>query len=72
MNNSAELQNATNPMEPLEPGRPDVMPNPPGTEQTPAREGEVPLPRDDDAPVDEERQDVDANNSISEEHPPTH
>ena len=30
---------------------------------------EVPLPPDDEAPVDEEMVDVDANNSVSSEHP---
>ena len=30
---------------------------------------EVPLPADDEAPVDEEMTDVDANNSVSSEHP---
>ncbi|MBV4542200.1 hypothetical protein [Pseudomonas vlassakiae] len=30
---------------------------------------EVPLPGDDEAPVEEEMQDVDANNSVSSEHP---
>jgi hypothetical protein len=30
---------------------------------------EVPLPADDDAPVDEDMSDVDANNSVSSEHP---
>lgn len=32
-------------------------------------ETEVPLPADDEAPVDEEMADVDANNSVSSEHP---
>ncbi|MCE6976816.1 hypothetical protein EI534_05130 [Pseudomonas frederiksbergensis] len=32
-------------------------------------EPEVPLPADDEAPVDEEMADVDANNSVSSEHP---
>ncbi|MGX1185122.1 hypothetical protein AB7M29_002801 [Pseudomonas sp. F-14 TE3623] len=32
-------------------------------------EPEVPLPPDDEAPVDEEMADVDANNSVSSEHP---
>jgi len=32
-------------------------------------EAEVPLPADDEAPVDEEMADVDANNSVSSEHP---
>ena len=31
--------------------------------------GEVPLPADDDAPIEEDMQDVDANNSVSSEHP---
>lgn len=32
-------------------------------------EPEVPLPPEDEAPVDEEMVDVDANNSVSSEHP---
>lgn len=32
-------------------------------------EPEVPLPPDDEAPVDEDMTDVDANNSVSSEHP---
>ena len=32
-------------------------------------EPEVPLPPDDEAPVEEEMTDVDANNSVSSEHP---
>lgn len=32
-------------------------------------EPEVPLPPDDEAPLDEEMADVDANNSVSSEHP---
>lgn len=36
----------------------------------PDHEGvEVPLDTDDEAPVEEEMSDVDANNSVSEEHP---
>jgi hypothetical protein len=31
--------------------------------------GEVPLSSDDDAPIEEEMRDVDANNSVSSEHP---
>ena len=33
------------------------------------KEPEVPLPPDDEAPVDEEMADVDATNSVSNEHP---
>ncbi|KAA0983293.1 hypothetical protein [Pseudomonas sp. ANT_J28] len=33
------------------------------------KEPEVPLPADDEAPVDEDMTDVDANNSVSSEHP---
>lgn len=33
------------------------------------KESEVPLPADDETPVDEEMTDVDANNSVSSEHP---
>jgi len=33
------------------------------------KEPEVPLPADDEAPVDEDMSDVEANNSVSSEHP---
>ncbi|MBM3104289.1 hypothetical protein IIE18_04040 [Pseudomonas sp. V1] len=33
------------------------------------KEGEIPLPADDQAPVDKELADVEANNSVSSEHP---
>ncbi|MFY0729844.1 hypothetical protein [Pseudomonas sp. NFX15] len=42
----------------------------PRVEDDPQRaEAELPLPADDEAPVDEEMEDVDANNSVSSEHP---
>lgn len=37
--------------------------------QRTSNEGEVPLPTDDSSPVDQEMRDVDANNSVSGEHP---
>lgn len=40
------------------------------TGHDPRKDGpEVPLPPDDEAPVDEEKTDVNANNSVSGEHP---
>ncbi|NQD59658.1 hypothetical protein HP546_30460 [Pseudomonas sp. CM25] len=38
-------------------------------EQSAGAEGEVPLPSDDDGPIEEEMKDVEANNSVSAEHP---
>ncbi|WP_296229825.1 hypothetical protein [Pseudomonas sp. UBA4617] len=38
-------------------------------EQAGSGDGEVPLPADDEGPVEEEMQDVEANNSVSAEHP---
>jgi hypothetical protein len=64
-------ENAIDSIEPLEPGRPDVIPG-----QSPDRydagqgEGEIPLNPDDDAPLEEDMSDVDANNAVSSEHPP--
>lgn len=72
MNRNPEFKSAAGPIEPLEPGRPDVIPTPPpGGDKIPSREGEVPLKRDDDEPVEDEMEDVDLNNSVNEEHPPT-
>jgi len=45
----------------------------PGLEQTESQpgsgDGEVPLPSDDEGPFEEEMEDVQANNSVSAEHP---
>ncbi|MHB2080728.1 hypothetical protein [Pseudomonas asiatica] len=45
----------------------------PGLEQTEYQPGsgggEVPLPSDDEGPIEEEMEDVQANNSVSAEHP---
>ena len=38
-------------------------------QQSSNREGEVPLPADDESPIDQEMRDVDANNSVSSEYP---
>lgn len=43
----------------------DPPPGNPGADQ----EGKLPLPPDDQTPVEEEMKDVDANNSVSSEHP---
>jgi hypothetical protein len=64
-------ENAVDSIEPLEPGRPDVMPNPaPGDDDPASEEGEIPLDPDDEAPLEEDMSDVEANNSFSTEHPP--
>lgn len=74
MSNSAGIpggtENAVDSIEPLEPGRPDVIPNPsPGDGDVTAEEGEIPLSSDDGAPLEEDMSDVEANDSISSEHP---
>jgi hypothetical protein len=75
MNSESQMQggsaDAGNPIEPLEPGRPDIMPNPPlGDGGVPPNEGEIPLDPDDEAPVEEDMGDVEVNNSVSKENPP--
>lgn len=54
----------------MEPGRPDVMPNPPGKEPAPAKGGEHPTEDDAQALSEEDMGDVEVNNSVSEESPP--
>lgn len=46
-----------------------IEPREPGVEVPPDNESEIPLPSDDETPVDDEMDDVDANNSVSSEHP---
>lgn len=46
-----------------------IEPREPGVDVPPGNESEIPLPSDDETPVDEEMDDVDANNSVSSEHP---
>jgi hypothetical protein len=68
-NTNAQGGSGNNPgsTEPLEPGRPDVMPGrQPGQ---PGKEGEIPLDPADEAPIEEDMGDVDVNNSVSPEHP---
>jgi len=68
--NDSDQQNAQ-PIEPLEPGRPDVMPNPPpGGDDLTRKEGERPLDEDVPDATEEDMSDVEANNSVSPEHPP--
>jgi hypothetical protein len=74
MNTSAGIpggtENAVDSIEPLEPGRPDVIPNPPpGSDDLGPIEGEIPLESDDEAALEEDTSDVDANNEVSTEHP---
>lgn len=58
-------ENAVDSIEPLESGRPDVIPDPA------PEDAHVPLEPDDEAALeDEDMSDVDANNSVSSEHPP--
>lgn len=51
--------------------RPADWDPPPGSDddQPPGEDPQVPLPADDEAPVEEEMSDVNANNSVSSEHP---
>ncbi|WP_341958007.1 hypothetical protein [Pseudomonas sp. RC10] len=64
-------ENAVDSIEPLEPGRPDVIPNPPpGSDDVGEGEGEIPLKPDDEAPLEEDMSDVEANDAVSAEHPP--
>lgn len=46
-----------------------IEPREPGVEVVSGYEGEVTLPADDDALVDEDMGDVDVNNSVADEHP---
>ncbi len=63
-------ENAVDSIEPLEPGRPDVIPNPtPRSDDLESNEGEIPLESDDEAALEEDTSDVDANNEVSTEHP---
>lgn len=73
MNSKSELEGGSGngaSIAPLEPGRPDVMPNPPSEDPKAAKEGEQPLEDDDEALSEEDMGDVDVNNSVSEESPP--
>lgn len=74
MNSSAipgDDREANDPIEPLEPGRPDVMPNPPpGSEEGDSGNNEPAPILDGDILVDEDMSDVEANDSVSQEHPP--
>jgi hypothetical protein len=74
MNDKSELEGGSGngaSIAPLEPGRPDVMPNPPpGGKPEPTKEGEKTSDADDEALVEEDMGDVDVNNSVSEENPP--
>lgn len=68
MNN--QEQAGDKPIEPLEPGRPDVMPNPPpGTDDVPDKEGEQPLDDAQELTTEEDMSDVEANNSVGGDHP---
>jgi hypothetical protein len=60
-------------IEPLEPGRPDVMPNPPpGSEELGEHEGERPIDDDEEMSTEEDMSDVDANNAVGGEIPAQH
>ncbi|MFJ3681388.1 hypothetical protein [Pseudomonas sp. NPDC090208] len=56
----------------LEPGRPDVMPVSPPENREAGGDDDVPLPADDESPVDEDMSDVEANNAVSSEYPEQH
>lgn len=76
MSNSAGIpggtENAVDSIEPLEPGRPDVMPNPPpGDDEVLGKdkEGEIPLEPDEGVEMEDDMSDVVANNAVSAEQP---
>jgi hypothetical protein len=72
MNSKSELEGGSGngaSIAPLEPGRPDVMPNPPRENSKPLVEGDRPLD-DEGAAEEEDMGDVDINNSVSQESPP--
>lgn len=63
-------ENAVDSIEPLEPGRPDVIPLPPASEgQDVGGDDDIPLDPDDEAPLEEDVAKVERNNSIAREHP---
>lgn len=74
MNSSAipgDDRDANDAIEPLEPGRPDIMPNPNQEEGEDNIKDKEPAPiLDGDILVDEDMSDVQANDSVSQEHPP--
>jgi len=66
-------QEGGKPIESLEPGRPDVMPNPPpGSEELGKNEGEQPIDDDEEMSTEEDMSDVEANNSVGGEIPAQH
>ncbi|MFK3795580.1 hypothetical protein [Pseudomonas sp. NPDC088444] len=74
MNSSAGIpggtENAVDSIQPLEPGGPDVIPTPPAISEPGAEDDHIPLPSDDEAPVEEEgATKVERNNSLTPEHP---
>lgn len=71
MSNSAGIpggtENAVDSIEPLEPGRHDVMPNPPADgENAPGKEGEIPSESDKELESEEDMSDVDAFESVDQ------
>lgn len=72
MNSKSDLEGGSGTgasIAPLEPGRPDVMPNPPLDNPGPSKEGEKPMDDGDEALTEEDMGDVDVNNSVSQESP---
>ena len=68
MNN--EEQEGGKPIEPLEPGRPDVMPNPPPQSGgRPETEGGPPLDNDEELTTEEDMTVVEVNDSVVDDHP---
>ena len=74
VNNEMRMQGGSGadaPIEPLEQGRPDIMPNPPvDVPDGASTEGERPLDPD-GGMLEEDMDDVGVNNSVSEENPPS-
>ncbi|MEE5055676.1 hypothetical protein V2J84_18560 [Pseudomonas alliivorans] len=74
MNSSAipgDDRDANDPVQPLEPGRPDVMPNPQPDNDEGDPNDDQPAPiLDGDILVDEDMSDVEPNDAVSKGHPP--
>jgi hypothetical protein len=62
-------QNVVDPIEPLEPGRPDIMPNPASIPERPIPENDHEAVDPDEEASEEGMSDVAANNSFMKEHP---
>jgi hypothetical protein len=63
-------ENAVDSIEPLEPGRPDVIPPPPVDDiEDVGGDDDIPLEPDDEAPLEKDVEKVERNNTFVQEHP---